>query len=301
MSPKLSQDAGGPLDLTIMTDIQGVSIPATTPMRNACVTTTPTGMQSIAGLRWRRWIVASLNGASYVTFMALVAVVLGAGGWTVVDSVLFVAFGIALPWTLLGFWNAVIGLWLLHGVRDPMHAVAPFAANSDPATALTLDTAVLMTLRNEDPARAFLRLQTIKASLDATGSGDRFSYFVLSDTDDQQTALAEEVAAAAWKNSGGAQEAARIVYRRRDVNTGYKAGNVHDFCRRWGSDYELMLPLDADSLMSGETIVRLVRMMQSHPKLGILQSLVVGMPSESVFARIFQFGMRHGMRSYTMG
>jgi membrane glycosyltransferase len=29
--------------------------------------------------------------------------------------------------------------------------------------------------------------------------------------------------------------------------------------------------------------------------------LVVGMPSASAFARIFQFGMRHGMRSYTMG
>jgi membrane glycosyltransferase len=53
--------------------------------------------------------------------------------------------------------------------------------------------------------------------------------------------------------------------------------------------------------MSGDAIVRLVRMMQAHPKLGILQSLVVGMPSASAFARIFQFGMRHGMRSYTMG
>ena len=76
---------------------------------------------------------------------------------------------------------------------------------------------------------------------------------------------------------------------------------MRDFCARWGADYTLMLPLDADSLMSGEQIVRLARMMQAHPKIGILQSLVVGMPSASAFARIFQFGMRHGMRSYTMG
>jgi membrane glycosyltransferase len=62
-----------------------------------------------------------------------------------------------------------------------------------------------------------------------------------------------------------------------------------------------MLPLDADSLMSGEAIVRLVRIMQAHPRLGILQSLVVGMPARSAFARVFQFGMRHGMRAYTMG
>jgi Membrane glycosyltransferase len=76
---------------------------------------------------------------------------------------------------------------------------------------------------------------------------------------------------------------------------------VRDFCERWGREYELMLPLDADSLMSGDTVIRLVRIMQAHRQLGILQSLVVGMPSSSAFARIFQFGMRHGMRSYTMG
>ena len=93
----------------------------------------------------------------------------------------------------------------------------------------------------------------------------------------------------------------RIVYRRRVRNTGFKAGNVHEFCETHGRDYDLMLPLDADSLMSGEAIVRLVRIMQAHPQLGILQSLVVGAPSTSAFARIFQFGMRHGMRAYTMG
>ena len=45
----------------------------------------------------------------------------------------------------------------------------------------------------------------------------------------------------------------------------------------------------------------MVRIMQVEPKLGILQSLVVGMPSTSAFARVFQFGMRLGMRSYTLG
>src|SRR2546430_11736835 len=41
--------------------------------------------------------------------------------------------------------------------------------------------------------------------------------------------------------------------------------------------------------------------MEAEPQLGILQSLVVGMPSASAFARLFQFGMRLGMRSYTIG
>ena len=46
--------------------------------------------------------------------------------------------------------------------------------------------------------------------------------------------------------------------------SGYKAGNIRDFGRRWGEDfYPLMLTLDADSLMTGETIVRMVRVMQA--------------------------------------
>jgi membrane glycosyltransferase len=42
-------------------------------------------------------------------------------------------------------------------------------------------------------------------------------------------------------------------------------------------------------------------MMQARPRIGILQSLVVGAPTSSAFARLFQFGMRHGMRAYTLG
>ncbi|MFY0610901.1 MAG: glucans biosynthesis glucosyltransferase MdoH, partial [Hyphomicrobiaceae bacterium] len=59
--------------------------------------------------------------------------------------------------------------------------------------------------------------------------------------------------------------------------------------------------LDADSLMTGDAVLRLTRIMQAYPRIGILQSLVVGSPSNSAFARIFQFGMRQGMRTYTMG
>ncbi|NWG75704.1 MAG: glucans biosynthesis glucosyltransferase MdoH, partial [Rubrivivax sp.] len=213
--------------------------------------------------------------------------------------VLFLCFAVGTPWSVLGFWNAVIGLWLLHVHKDPFVAVAPFAAAGEANTPLTIQTAVLLTLRNEEPGRALARLKVVKASLDATGQGASFSYFILSDTNDPKVASAEEAGIAEWKAADPDRD--RIVYRRRTENTGFKAGNVRDFCERWGAGYELMLPLDADSLMSGEAIVKLVRMMQAHPKLGILQSLVVGMPSESAFARIFQFGMRHGMRSYTMG
>jgi membrane glycosyltransferase len=92
-----------------------------------------------------------------------------------------------------------------------------------------------------------------------------------------------------------------VTYRRRLQNPGFKAGNIRDFCARWGAEHDFMLVLDADSLMSGAAILRMVRTLQASPELGILQTLVVGLPSQSAFARPFQFGMRLGMRSYSTG
>lgn len=260
---------------------------------------TPAGLQDEAGLRRRRLLVLALNLATLALLLAGLAPILGAGGWSVVDVAIFIAFLFGAPWTVLGFWNAAIGLWLLHGRRDGLKQVAPFATAGDLATPLALRIAVLMTLRNENPERAFRRLRVVKDSLDATGEGVWFDYFVLSDTSDPAVAGVEEALAEAWSREIG--EPARLTYRRRSDNAGFKAGNLRDFCERWGERYELMLPLDADSAMAGETILGLARMMQAYPKIGILQSLVVGMPSRSAFARIFQFGMRHGMRPYTMG
>ncbi|MDP2800984.1 MAG: glucans biosynthesis glucosyltransferase MdoH [Phreatobacter sp.] len=260
--------------------------------------TTPTGVQSTAELRRRRWIVVALNVVTWFLLNSAAWSVLGTGGWTIVDIVLALAFAIATPWTVLGFWNALLGLWLLHRDDNAMAEVAPFAVAVDLPTPLTIRTAVFMTLRNEDPERAIGRLAIVKDSIDATGEGSQFDYFILSDTNRPDTAEREEKAAAAFAEAAGQ---GRVIYRRRTDNAGFKAGNVREFLDRWGSRYELMLPLDADSLMAGATIVKHVRMMQAHPKLGILQSLVVGMPSSSAFARIFQFGMRQGMRAYTMG
>jgi membrane glycosyltransferase len=271
-----------------------------TPPSAPLIETTPAGLQSAGELAWRRAFVAALNLALYALMAWWMADVLGAGGWSLVDAVMFLCFLVGLPWTVLGFCNAAIGLWLLMLAKDPLKATAPYLAAAEATGDIGIRTAVFMTLRNEDPERALKRLDVIRESVIATGQGRAFGWFVLSDTPDGTEAAAKEEAAfEAWKERRGAPE--DLIYRRRTDNKGYKAGNVRDFCERWGADYELMLPLDADSLMSGEAIVKLVRVMEAYPRIGILQSLVVGMPSKSAFARIFQFGMRHGMRAYTMG
>ncbi|MFV0297214.1 MAG: glucans biosynthesis glucosyltransferase MdoH [Hyphomicrobiaceae bacterium] len=275
------------------------SIPGPATPRAVATHTAPSGLQATRQLSGRRWLMLALNLATWIGMLWVAAAILGSDGWNLFDVILMACFAIGTPWTVVGFWNAVIGLWLLHFHKSPVAAVAPFAAAGDAPTPVTTPTAVFMTVRNEDPARAILRLKTVKASVEATGQGAAFSYFILSDTNDPAVAEIEEKAVADWQATD--PDRTRITYRRRTDNSGFKAGNVRDFCERWGHEFEVMIPLDADSVMSGEAIVKLVRMMQAYPKIGLIQSLVVGMPSSSAFARIFQFGMRHGMRSYTMG
>src|SRR5262249_46805293 len=154
----------------------------------------------------------------YAAMLWAAALVLGAGGWSVVDVILLAAFAVGSPWTVLGFWNALIGLWLLHVRRDPLAEVAPFAAAGNQPAPIRVRTAVFMTVRNEDPGRAILRLRTVKASIDATGEGGAYSYFVLSDTSLPGVAAAEETAVAAWQAAD--PDGGRIVYRRRERNIG---------------------------------------------------------------------------------
>ena len=263
-------------------------------------TLTPAGLQSMRVLAWRRATMLALCLATMAVVLYGVASLLSAGGWTVIDIGIFLTVLISAPWTVLGFWNAAIGLWLLGGVKNPFALVSPFlvgaAADRSPVTSRV---AVFMTLRNEDPERAFQRLIAMRRSLDDTGEGRSFDVFVLSDSDDIAICAQEERLFDANKAALSGLGAAR--YRRRDDNVGFKAGNVEDFLDEYGDGYDLMIPLDADSVMSGGLMVRMVRIAEHHPKIGILQSLGVGAPAESPFARIFQFGMRHGMRSFTMG
>ncbi|MDQ0512974.1 glucans biosynthesis glucosyltransferase MdoH [Ancylobacter amanitiformis] len=260
---------------------------------------TPTGAQSRRQLFRRRLLVAVLNAATFLALVALFTRLLAHGGFTPLDGLLLLAFCLSTPWTILGFWNAGIGLWLLHGPGDPRLSVYPYAAKAAEDAPITARVAVVMTLRNEDPARAIARLRVMREDLARAGAGGDFAWFVLSDTTRADIAAQEEAIVAAWRAEIGA--GAPLHYRRRSDNQGFKAGNIRDFLERWGDDHDLMLVLDADSLMGASSVLRLLRILQANPRLGILQSLVVGLPSASPFARIFQFGMRHGMRSYTMG
>jgi len=260
--------------------------------------TTPAGLHHRRTLLARRIAFAAVNIATLAALTWGLANVFGKGGWSATDIVIVGCFLIGAPWTSIGLWNAVLGVWLLHCQRDGVASAAPHLAAGETDAPITSRVALAMTVRNEDPMRSYQRLAVMRAGLDATGWGQQFDIFILSDTTDPAVAAEEEHHFHAMRADLGGT---RAQYRRRSSNEGYKAGNVREFLNNHGRGYDFYLPLDSDSLMSGPAILRMVRTMQAYPRLGILQSLVVGAPASSGFARIFQFGMRHGMRSYSLG
>ncbi|MCR9220100.1 MAG: glucans biosynthesis glucosyltransferase MdoH [Alphaproteobacteria bacterium] len=253
--------------------------------------------------RLRRLAVLALNLATIGALTALMATLLSANGWTAAEGVMLACFVVTLPWLSIGLWNALIGFAIHRLTRDPAAHVFPGLALAKRTDPITYRSAIAMTVRNEEPRYAIARLRVVQEDIDRAGLGDRFHLHILSDTNRPEIAAAEEAEVAAWRREIGDPDGPgqRVHYRRRTSNEGFKAGNVWEFVERCAERYDLFLPFDADSLMSAEAIARMVRVMQANPRLGLLQGLVVGMPSAHFFSRSFQFGMRHGMRSYTAG
>ena len=179
------------------------------------------------------------------------------------------------------------------------------------ASFIKAKTAVLMPIYNEEPAQVMARLLAIGEDLQQAGAGGRFDIFVLSDTTNPKIWVKEEKiwleakrilesgsfgaesrsdTEAAGRSGGTAGGAGlHIYYRRRAQNTARKSGNIEDFCNRWGAEYDFMLVLDADSLMTAETIVKMARLMEANPHAGIIQASPQMVNSTSMFARMQQF------------
>lgn len=224
---------------------------------------------------------------------------LSAGGFGVVDAVILLCLGCTLPWSVIGFWNATIGFIVMRFAANPVATVNPAVLRVRGDEPIAASTAIAIFVRNEPPARVTRNLDAMLGELFAAGVGGSFHLYVLSDTGQHDVAAMEEKDFSALEQKWRGR--IPVIYRRRTDNTGFKAGNFWDFCERWGDRHEFAVTLDTDSFMTAAAILRMVRVAQADPKIGILQGLVVGLPTTSAFARIFQFGMRLGMRSWTIG
>ena len=192
-------------------------------------------------------------------------------------------FAILFAWISAGFWTAIAGWALLMRGRDR------YAVGQGPLPALdgNARTALVMPIYNEDVGRVIAGLRATCESLERTGESRHFDVFILSDSSDAGARVAETDA---WLELRRQFEGRiGIFYRWRQHHIKRKSGNVADFCRRWGRDYRYMVVLDADSVMSGDCLVRLARMMEADAGAGIIQTAPRAFGRDTLFARIQQF------------
>jgi membrane glycosyltransferase len=233
------------------------------------------------------------------TFFSLIFLLTSLAAWFMADLLwqgevnladlpLLMLFTVLFANIATGFSTALLGLYVIN--RGDSARISRTIAD-EPLAKLPLGgTAIVMPVFNEDSSRVFEGMRVIYRSLEQTGRLDEFDFFILSDSNDPNRWIQEEVAwAELCKQLDGF---GRIFYRKRRIAINKKSGNVADFLRRWGQSYRYMVVLDADSIMTGESIVKLVAMMERNPTVGILQTAPRIVNGVTLYARMQQFASR---------
>ncbi len=227
---------------------------------------------------WRRLVVfapALLLAASGAYEMAAV---LAPNGFSVAEWAILILFTINFAWIALTLANALAGFIVGLG-RTPRVG--------DPSKPIAGKTAIVLPTYNEEPDRIFAAIEAMARGLAELGESPAFDWFILSDSTDPRTLLLEELGLAEIRRKLAGRAA--VYYRRRPRNIHKKAGNVADFCRRWGGAYDYMLVLDADSLLEPATIVALAQHLEADPAAGLIQTVPRLINGRSLLARLQQF------------
>ncbi len=207
---------------------------------------------------------------------------------TIIEPVIFTLFVMTFAWISMAFWSSIIGFLLLLFKKDPLTLHSKKSLSSLDDIPIQKKTAIVMPIYNEDPVRVMAGIEATLTSLVETGEEQHFDFYVLSDTTDESIATREYEA---WKLLKQRLNtfAINIFYRRRDKNSYRKVGNIADFCQRWGSNYDYMIVLDADSIMDGNSMVRMTKAMQASPAVGLIQTLPIPVRQHTFFGRFIQF------------
>jgi membrane glycosyltransferase len=236
--------------------------------------------------RMRRLLLLALIIATSVIASGHMADILPHRGSTRLEFAIVIVFATLFAWISIGFWEAMAGLFTL-ARRVDRFSITLGVEENQPLEGTGARTAILIPVANEEPERVFAGVKATYQSLEETGQIRHFDFFILSDSSDPDRWVEEETAWAETCRALGAFN--RIFYRRRRVNLKRKSGNIADFCRRWGRNYRYMIVFDADSVMAGKTLVRMVLAMERHPKVGILQTAPLAVNRETLIARTQQF------------
>lgn len=244
------------------------------------------GWQHLGNIRRVTLLVLMLTQTVVATYY--MSSVLPYQGGAVLEKVLLAMFAVLFCWVSAGFWTAMTGFLVLvrgkdiFGVSRILRQAAPLPSDAR--------TAIVMPICNEDVARVMAGLRATYESIGRSEALSHFDFFVLSDSNQSDVRVAE---LAAWVQLCRAVDGfGRIFYRHRKRRVKRKSGNLDDFCRRWGKQYRYMIVLDADSVMSGDCVTNLVRLMEGHPSAGIIQTSPIAAGRETLYSRIQQFSTR---------
>ncbi|WP_404710226.1 glucans biosynthesis glucosyltransferase MdoH [Sphingomonas sp. MMS24-J13] len=244
--------------------------------------------------------VAATAGILYLSNLLLVAQQMP----DLTRHIYLVVYGIMTFFLAGNFFKLVLGTWhMLRGAEgNPWH---PARTACDPPA--DTKVAILFPVYHEEVDRVAAGIAATWESIAQKHPrfAQHFDVFLLSDSRQPEYRVVEEAAVHALRELF---PDARFFYRWRPTNQNAKMGNVADFCRRWGGDYDYMLVMDADSVMDGDAVVTLLRMMAGNDRLGILQTNPKPVLRTSLFGRMQQFGARlygsvfsYGLQAMYMG
>lgn len=213
--------------------------------------------------------------------------ILGANGLEPIELAILCLFVFNFFWLALSFWSAFMGFVCEALGLEPITLRRRGALHPATSAPLRTRTAIVMAERNEPPDRIFAAFESLYRDLVPTGQIGYFDFYVLSGTVDPSKLEAERRVWAATCRRLGAS--GHLFFWKREEHHGRKAGTISDFLTRWGSLYDHMVVLDADSVMTGETVVELVRLMEANPEAGLIQTLPMPINATTLFARALQF------------
>jgi membrane glycosyltransferase len=251
---------------------------------------------SAISLGWRLFFFYGLALLMAGGISLLFADLLWRKGWTPLSSVLFGLFVILLLMSSIGSVHGIYGFILRRlGDGQRITMLKDFESQDISETS----TAILFPIYNENANEVYERLKSTFLSLEKTGDLARFDFHILSDSTEAINWVDEENR---WLELTKSLEAAgKIFYRRRLWNDAKKSGNIRDFLNALGNRYRYFIVFDADSLMIGRTIVKMVKLMEAHPDVGLIQTPPALVNAESLFGRIHQFANRLYSPLFTTG
>ena len=237
-----------------------------------------------AGRKRRLALIILVAGPSIMAAQTMFSLLPGQNG-LVLNTAMTLLFAVLFGWISVGFWSSVAGVMVILRGYDRFSVTKDLPEN--PELPDDFRTALLFPVYNEDSRKVAEGIRTVWQSLRQIGRDGHFDIFILSDSNQPDAWVTEEET---WHDLCREEEAfGRIFYRHRKFNLKRKSGNIADFCRRWGNDYRYMIVFDADSLMAGQTLTRMVAVMEAHPEIGILQTPPKAICSRTLLSRLQQF------------